>query len=145
MILKLKLLLRKMKIPLSRFIHLFYYCIGMKQEQDIPYVPYDIYESPQEIVILLPLWWVKKESLKLAIKDYRLVITWERIKPKVKDNFIPLKEECYRWLIDQVIDLPPQVYFDKIHSKLTPDNTLQIIVPKALVPEKITLEVEYDK
>jgi len=44
-----------------------------------------------------------------------------------------------------VIDLPPQVYFDKIHSKLTPDNTLQIIVPKALVPEKISLEVEYDK
>jgi hypothetical protein len=44
-----------------------------------------------------------------------------------------------------VIDLPPQVYFDKIHSKLTSNNTLEIIVPKALVPEKIELEVEYDK
>jgi HSP20 family molecular chaperone IbpA len=117
----------------------------MKQVQETPRIPYDIYESPQEIVILLPLWWVKKESLKLAIKDYRLVITGERIKPKVKDHLIPLKEECYRWPIDQIIDLPPQVYFDKIHSKLTPDNTLQIIVPKALVPEKISLEVEYDK
>ncbi len=117
----------------------------MKQEQEMPRIPYDIYESPQEIVILLPLWGVKKETLKLSIKDYRLVITWERIKPKVKDNLISLKEECYRWNIEQVIDLPPQVYFDKIHSKLTPDNTLQIIVPKALVPEKISLEVEYDK
>jgi hypothetical protein len=56
-----------------------------------------------------------------------------------------LKEECYRGNIEQVIDLPSQVYFDKIHSKLTPDNTLQIIVPKALVPEKIEVEVEYDK
>ncbi len=117
----------------------------MRPEQEIPSIPYDIYESPQEIVILLPLWWVKKESLKLDIKDYRLVITGERIKPKVKDHLIPLKEECYRWPINQIIDLPPQVYFDKIHSKLTPDNTLQIIVPKALIPEKIKLEVEYDK
>jgi len=117
----------------------------MKPVQETPRIPYDIYESPQEIVILLPLGWVKKDTLKLAIKDYRLVITWERIKPKLKDHLIPLKEECYRWLIEQIIDLPPQVYFDKIHSKLTPDNTLQIIVPKALIPEKIKLEVEYDK
>jgi HSP20 family molecular chaperone IbpA len=117
----------------------------MKQIEQLPNVPYDIYESPQEIVILLPLWWVRKETIVLEIKDYRLVISWERIKPKVKDNLIPLKEECYRWNIEQIIDLPPQVYFDKIHSKLTPDNVLQIIVPKALVPEKITLEVEYDK
>lgn len=117
----------------------------MNPEQEMPRIPYDIYESPQEIVILLPLGGVKKESIKLAIKDYRLVITWERIKPKVKDNLIPLKEECYRWPITQIIDLPPQVYFDKIHSKLTPDNSLHIVVPKALIPEKIALEVEYDK
>ncbi|EKD25572.1 MAG: hypothetical protein ACD_80C00013G0002 [uncultured bacterium (gcode 4)] len=117
----------------------------MKTVQEIPAIPYDIYESPQEIVILLPLWGVKKDTLELNIKEYRLVITGERIKPKIKDHLIPLKEECYRWPINQVIDLPAQVYFDKIHSKLTPDNTLQIIVPKALIPEKISLEVEYDK
>ena len=117
----------------------------MTEVKDIPYIPYDIYESPQELVIILPLGGVEKESLKLNIKDYRLVITGKRVKPKVKDNFIALKEECYWGEITQMIDLPPQVYFDKIHSKLTPDNTLQIIVPKALVPEKIALEVEYDK
>lgn len=116
-----------------------------KKEQLKPNIPYDIYESPQEIVILMPLWWVEKDSIKLNIKDYRLVITWKRSKSQVKDNLIPIKEECYRWDIDQVIDLPPQVYFDKIHSKLTSNNTLEIIVPKALVPEKIKLEVEYDK
>lgn len=108
-------------------------------------IPYDIYESPQEVVIILPLWWVKKESINLSIKNYRLIISWERIKPEIKENLIPLKEECYRWDVKQEIDLPPQVYFDKIHSKLTPDNTLQIVVPKALVPEKIEVEVEYDK
>ena len=118
---------------------------SMTWVKEVPSIPYDIYESPQELVIVLPLWWVEKESLRLTIKDYRLVISGTRHKPKVKDNLIPLREECYRWEITQVIDLPPQVYFDKIHSKLTSDNILQIIVPKALVPEKISLEVEYDK
>jgi HSP20 family molecular chaperone IbpA len=96
-------------------------------------------------VIFLPLGGVEKDSINLSIKDYRLVITWKRVKPAIKEHLAPLREECYRWEIYQVIDLPPQVYFDKIHSKLTPDNILQIIVPKALVPEKIALEVEYDK
>jgi len=117
----------------------------MNTVTDIPSIPYDIYESPQELVIILPLGWVDKKSLKLEIKDYRLVITGKRTKIKVKDNCIPLREDCYRGEISQIIDLPPQVYFDKIHSKLTPENILQIIVPKALVPEKISLEVEYDK
>lgn len=107
-------------------------------------IPYDLYESPQELVIILPLWGVKKESISLEIKDYRLLIVGERVRPLLKDAFIALKEDCYRGKIEQLIDLPPQVYFDKIHSKLSIDNILQIVVPKALVPEKIALEVEYD-
>ena len=116
----------------------------MKQEA-VLHIPYDIYESPQEVVIVLPLWGVQKDTIKLAIKNYRLIISGKRTKPTVKGNLLPLKEECYRGDIEQVIDLPAQVYFDKIHSKLTPDNTLQIVVPKALIPEKIEVEVEYDK
>ena len=116
----------------------------MSKEQEMPAIPYDIYESPQELVIILPLGGVNKESINLSIKDYRLIIDGERIRPVVKESFLPLKEECYWGTIRQIIDLPPQVYFDKIHSKLTPDNVLQIIVPKALIPEKIALEVEYD-
>ncbi len=117
----------------------------MKEKtQEMPIIPYDIYESPQELVVFLPLWWVKKESLSLSIRDYKLIISGERVQPQIKDNLVALKESCYRWPIYQEIDLPPQVYFDKIHSKLSADNTLQIIVPKALIPEKIALEVEYD-
>ena len=115
-----------------------------KSSEEIPVIPYDIYESPQELVLFLPLWGVKKESLSLSIKDYKLVISGERIQPLIKENFLPIKESCYRGLIYQEIDLPPQVYFDKIHSKLSVDNILQVIVPKALIPEKIALEVEYD-
>jgi HSP20 family molecular chaperone IbpA len=112
------------------------------QVETNPYIPYDMYESQQEIVIIMPLWWVKKESLNLKIEDYKLLIEWERELIELKDNLYSVKEECYRWKIEQRIDLPPQIYFDKIHSKLTPENILQIIIPKALVPEKITLEIE---
>jgi hypothetical protein len=55
---------------------------------------------------------------------------------------LPVKEECYRGKIRQIIDLPAQIYFDRIHSKLSPENILWIIIPKALVPEKITLQIE---
>ncbi|HKL44458.1 MAG TPA: Hsp20/alpha crystallin family protein [Candidatus Absconditabacterales bacterium] len=105
-------------------------------------IPYDIYESPSEMVIIMPLGGVKKESVDISIDDYRLVIRGTRKKIELRDDCVPLKEECYRGDIEQKLDLPPQAYFDKIHSKLTSDNILQIIVPKSIVPEKIELEVE---
>lgn len=105
-------------------------------------IPYDIYKSPNEMVIIMPLWWVNKDSLEISIDDYRLVIRGVREKMKLKDDCIPLREDCYWWEIEQTLDLPPQTYFDQIHSKLSIDNVLQIIVPKSLVPEKIKLEVE---
>lgn len=105
-------------------------------------IPYDIYESPAEVVIIMPLWWVKKESLELKVEDYRLVIHWVREKIALREDFIPLKEECYRWDINLIIDLPPQSYFDRIHSKLTVDSILQVVIPKAIVPDHIDLQIE---
>ena len=111
----------------------------------IPHIPYDIYESPQEMVIVMPLWWVNKKTIDIHLKDYRIHIVGKRTPYQYKGNLIPLKEECYRWPIEVVIDLPPQVYFDKIHSKLSPDNILEIVIPKSILPGKIALEVEYEK
>ena len=105
-------------------------------------IPYDIYESSNEMVVIMPLGGVNKESIDISIDDYRLVIKWVREKIELKDDCVPLKEECYRGELEQKIDLPPQAYFDKIHSKLSIDNILQIVVPKSVVPDKIELEVE---
>ncbi|MCK9466782.1 MAG: Hsp20/alpha crystallin family protein [Candidatus Absconditabacterales bacterium] len=105
-------------------------------------IPFDIYESPNEMVVIMPLGGVAKETLEISIKDYRLIIKGLRKKILLKDDLIPLKEDCYRGEVEQILDLPPQAYFDKIHSKLSPDNILQIIIPKSIVPEKIQLEVE---
>ena len=112
------------------------------QVETNPYIPYDMYESQQEIVIIMPLWWVKKESLNLKIEDYKLYIKGERVFIELKDNLSSIKEECYWWKLEQRIDLPAQIYFDKIHSRLTPENILEIIIPKALIPEKINVEIE---
>ena len=110
--------------------------------QEIPHIPYDMYESSQELLIIMPLGGVKKESLSLKIEDYKLLIEGERSNPEVKENLVSIREECYWGKLHQIIDLPSQIYFEKIHSKLTPENTLQIIIPKALVPEKIVVEIE---
>ncbi|MDR2190644.1 MAG: hypothetical protein LBP53_05695 [Candidatus Peribacteria bacterium] len=40
-----------------------------------PSVPYDMYESPQEVVIILPLGGVKKDSIAVKIEEYRILIT----------------------------------------------------------------------
>lgn len=109
---------------------------------EIPHIPYDMYESSQELLIIMPLGGVKKESLSLKIEDYKLLIEGERSNPEVKENLVSIREECYWGKLHQIIDLPAQIYFEKIHSKLTPENTLQIIIPKALVPEKIVVEIE---
>ena len=108
----------------------------------MPEIPYDLYDSPQEILIIIPLGWVKKDSLRLNIQDYRLFIEWERTFPSLKENLVPVKEDCYWWGISLAIDLPSQVYFDQIHSKLTPENILQIIIPKANIPDSIPLEIQ---
>ena len=110
--------------------------------QEIPHIPDDMYESSQELLIIMPLGGVKKESLSLKIEDYKLLIEGERSNPEVKENLVSIREECYWGKLHQIIDLPAQIYFEKIHSKLTPENTLQIIIPKALVPEKIVVEIE---
>ena len=113
-------------------------------DQNMPNIPYDMYESPQEVIIIIPLWAVRKETVEVKIENYRILVRGVRVQPLLKESCISIQEECYWGPIELEIDIPPQVYFDKIHSKLTLDNTLQIIVPKALVPEKIQLEVEYE-
>jgi HSP20 family molecular chaperone IbpA len=61
-----------------------------------PTIPYDMYESPQEVIIVLPLGGVKKDSLEVKIEEYRILIRGEREKPTIKESFLPIQEECYR-------------------------------------------------
>ncbi|MFZ5341419.1 MAG: hypothetical protein ACOZBL_02440 [Patescibacteria group bacterium] len=41
--------------------------------------------------------------------------------------------------------MPQNVYFEKIHTRLSPENILIILVPKVVIPEKLKIEIEYIK
>ncbi|HMT00992.1 MAG TPA: Hsp20/alpha crystallin family protein [Candidatus Absconditabacterales bacterium] len=106
-------------------------------------IPFDVYESTKEIVLVIPLGGVEKKSIKLEFEDYKLILSGERKSPKLKEDFQALKQDVYRGEFKQEIQVPPNIYFDRIQSKLSADNILTIIIPKALIPEKIKLEVSY--
>ncbi|MFA7284988.1 MAG: Hsp20 family protein [Candidatus Absconditabacterales bacterium] len=105
-------------------------------------IPMDIYESAKELVVVIPLAGVDKKSLDMHMDDYRLILKGMRTQPKLKDDLMSVRGDCYRGEFTQVIDLPVGVYLDRIHSKITADNILMIIVPKIIAPDKIKVEIE---
>jgi HSP20 family molecular chaperone IbpA len=105
-------------------------------------IPMDIYESPKEIVIMIPLGWVQKKSIELYFDDFKLMITWTRIKPKLKDDFTIQQDECYRGEFTQEVQLPPYIYFDRIQSTVNTENVLIVTVPKSLHPGKMKVDVK---
>jgi len=108
-------------------------------------IPYDLFESPKEIIILIPMSWVDQESITMDIQDYSLHVTAMRTSPIFKDDLIPKKEECYRGPIELIIQLPPNIYFDKIHSKLSTNNILTVLIPKNIIPDQIPIQIESEK
>lgn len=105
-------------------------------------IPVDIFDSPTEFVVVIPLWWVEKSSVQLSLQGLLLTITWTRMKPDIKDSLSPVSQKCYRWTFKKVLEIPSNSYFNNIHSELSPTNILTIIVPKVIVPESITVLVK---
>ena len=58
-------------------------------------IPTDVWESPQEIVVIIPLGGVEKSSLKVALKNQKIVIEGVRKKSKIEDKFKPILQECF--------------------------------------------------
>jgi HSP20 family molecular chaperone IbpA len=108
----------------------------------VPSIPVDIYDSHQELVIIIPLGWIEKETLQIAIKDFKLKISWIRKKPTLRHDFTLLQSECYRWVITQSIDLPNNIIYDRIHSTLTKENILLITLPKYGIPDEVKVTIE---
>ena len=105
-------------------------------------IPYDIYESDEEIVVVLPLWWVAADTISVVLDKNILKVSWLRKKPDLKENLLPQKEDCYWWEFSMDVQLPLTVYFDKINPILTKENILLVTVPKYKLPEQIKLEVK---
>ena len=105
-------------------------------------IPYDIFESDIEIVVILPLWWVKQNTIDVKLDKNIITVIWNRQKPELKDNLVPQKEEAYWWEFQVDIQLPLTVFFDKIKAQLTKENILIITIPKYKLPKDLKLEVE---
>lgn len=105
-------------------------------------IPMDIYESARELVIIIPLAGVEKGSLIMNMEDYKLVLKWQRNMPKIKEDLMSVRWDCYWGEFTQIIDLPAGIYLDRIHSKITQDNILFIVVPKIITPDRVNIEIE---
>lgn len=107
-------------------------------------IPMDVYESKEEILVMMPLWGVDKSSIEVILENTSIKVKWKRNQPKIKDNMVIAKQECYWWDFGKTINLPQNVYFEKIHTKLTSDNILLIVVPKVIIPDKVKLDIQFN-
>lgn len=105
-------------------------------------IPYDVYESDLEIVVILPLGGVNKESISVSLDKNILLVSGVRKRPELKDDLVAQKQDCYWWEFTAEIQLPLTVYFDKIKPVLTKENILIVTIPKYKLPENLKLEVE---
>jgi HSP20 family molecular chaperone IbpA len=58
-------------------------------------IPVDIYESADEIVIVMPLAGVPKESIKIWLEKTTLYVAGDRRQPKLKETLKPVVAECF--------------------------------------------------
>ena len=105
-------------------------------------IPYDVYESDVEIVVVVPLWGVSQDSLNIFLDKNVLKISWLRKKPQLKENLVPQKEDCYWWDFELQVQLPLTVKFEEIQPILTNENILLVTVPKYKLPDQMKLEVK---
>ena len=105
-------------------------------------IPYDVYESDAEIVVVVPLWGVSPETIWVVLDKNKLLISWERKRPQLKENLVPQKEDCYWWKFELQVQLPLTVKYEEIQPVLTKENILLITVPKYQLPDQMKLEVK---
>lgn len=108
----------------------------------MPTIPYDMYESPQELIIIIPFWGVDKESIKISIKYETISITGKRLQPKLRNDFHLIQQQCFRWDVELFIDLPPHANYKQMNSNLSKENILTLIIPKNLIPDSIPVHIE---
>mgnify|MGYP003595298649 CR=1 FL=1 len=105
-------------------------------------IPMDMYQSATEILIIIPLWWITKESIKIILLENKLIISGNRVSPVLNEKYVVIHDQCFWGGFEKKIDLPQSVYFDKIYSELSPDNVLSIVVPKLIIPEQVPVVIK---
>ncbi len=105
-------------------------------------IPIDVYNSPTEFVLVMPLGWVDKASISLRLENNFLTIAWRRVSPSFKETLIPKIQWCFWWPFTKRVELPTNSYFNNIQSELTPENILIITVPKVFMPDELSIKIQ---
>ena len=108
----------------------------------MPTIPYDMYESDHELVLIIPFGWVIKESITITIKYETITIVGKRMKPNLRTWFHTLQQQCFRGDVELHIDLPPHANYKQMNSSLSKENILTLIIPKNLIPDSIPVQIE---
>lgn len=113
-----------------------------KQKESQIDIPVDLYDSPTEFVVVMPLWWVDKQSVSLTLSETTLTIKAMRTPPKLKDALTPKQQKCFWGSFVKHVTLPANSYFNNIQSTLTPENILIVTVPKVFIPEELVVDIQ---
>lgn len=108
------------------------------EEQDLGQLSVDIYELPNEILILAPIAGVKLENINLSITDDILTISGERNLESslLKDKFII--QECFWGNFSRSIILPDNIENNSINASFK-DGVLKISIQKIKGKDKTKL------
>jgi hypothetical protein len=70
------------------------------------------------------------------------VISGKREQPQLKESLTPMQEHCFWGAFSSDVDLPANIAVDRIWSELSPENILQIVIPKIIQPEQIVVNIK---
>jgi HSP20 family protein len=100
-------------------------------EEEYWQIAVDIIENPNELIIVSPIAWVDLEDIDVSIKDWVLILSWERKKPiELYLHWSLLRiNEVFWGNFKRTIILPENLDLDNIKAILE-KNILIIKIPK---------------
>ena len=111
------------------------------QEQLNLFMPVEVYETPNEVVVKVELPGVKKEDVEVVVRDNYLVIRAEKKEEKEEEKQqVHIKERVYG-KFERVIPLPHDIDTENAKASFK-DGVLEIRFPKksATKEKKISIE-----
>ena len=101
----------------------------------------DVYETPEEVVVVAELPGVKKEDINISVVDNELEIRAEvKREEEIKEEAYYRRERYYRGFFRR-IRLPTAVLAEKARAKYE-NGILTIRLPKAAVERRKRIEIE---
>jgi len=101
----------------------------------------DVYQTPQEIVIMSTIAGVKPEDIDVSINDDMVTIKGERRKDVEVSDEDYFYQECYWGKFSRSVILPQEIEVDKVRAEIE-DGILTVRLPKSEKAKSKKIPVE---